>query len=75
METTGILLTVLYIFQSLSNIIIGDYLAKHIVLAEYAIISKNDANIMFILTGLALMIISQIILMGKDLKEDQDLTI
>ncbi|MBR4843270.1 MAG: DUF2975 domain-containing protein [Bacteroidaceae bacterium] len=75
METTGILLTALYLFQSLSNIIIGDYLAKHIVLAEYAVISKNDANIMFILTGLALMIISQIILMGKDLKEEQDLTI
>ena len=30
---------------------------------------------MYILTGLALMIISQIILMGKDLKEEQELTI
>lgn len=75
METAGVLLTGLYLFQSLSNIIIGDYLARHIVLAEYAVISKNDANIMYILTGLALMIISQIILMGKDLKDEQDLTI
>jgi hypothetical protein len=30
---------------------------------------------MYLLTGLGLMIISQIILMGKDLKEEQELTI
>ena len=30
---------------------------------------------MYIFTGLGLMIISQIILMGKDLKEEQELTI
>jgi hypothetical protein len=30
---------------------------------------------MYLITGLALMIISQIILMGKDLQEEQDLTI
>jgi hypothetical protein len=30
---------------------------------------------MYIITGLALMIISQIILKGKDLKEEQELTI
>jgi hypothetical protein len=36
---------------------------------------KNECNSMFIFTGLALMIISQIILMGKDLKDEQELTI
>ena len=48
---------------------------RNIKLAEYDVVFQNNTNSMLIITGLALMIISQIILMGKDLKEEQDLTI
>ena len=47
----------------------------HIQLADHSIIFKNECNSMYILTGLTLLIISQIILMGKDLKDEQELTI
>ncbi|MBO4772312.1 MAG: DUF2975 domain-containing protein [Bacteroidales bacterium] len=48
---------------------------SHIQLAYYSIVYKNDCNIMFLIMGLSLMVISQVILMGKELKEEQDLTI
>lgn len=51
------------------------YLIRNIELAEYEVVFTNDTNQMYILTGLALMIISQIILMGKDIKDEHDLTI
>ena len=44
-------------------------------IAYYNIESMNESNPMLIFTGLALMIISQVILMGKELKEEQELTI
>ena len=75
LETTGILLTVLYLYEWISSYILTKYLINNISLADYAIVYKNECNSMYILTGLALMIISQIILLGKDLKEDQELTI
>jgi len=75
LETTGILLTVLYLFQWFSSYVFTQYCINHIQLTDYYIVYRNEANSMYILTGLALMIISQIILMGKDLKEEQDLTI
>lgn len=75
LETTGYLLTVLYLIQWGVSYAFTEYCRSHIQLADYYIVYKNDANDMFIITGLALMIISQIILMGKDLKEEQELTI
>ena len=75
LETTGYLLTIIYLIRWGVSYGFTEYCRSHIQLADYYIVYKNDANDMFIITGLALMIISQIILMGKDLKEEQELTI
>ena len=75
LDIAGKLLVGLYLFQFIISFIYNIYCINHIYLAQYYVVYKNDANIMLILTGLGLMIISQIILMGKDLKEEQDLTI
>ena len=75
METTGILLSCLFLLRWVIMFSMAHYCINNIELANYEILDKVDANGMLILTGLGLMIISQIILMGKDLKEEQDLTI
>jgi hypothetical protein len=74
-ETTGILLAALYLYDLTISYILYLFYAKNIYLADYYIVFKNESNIMYIITGLALMIISQIILMGKELKEEQELTV
>lgn len=75
LEKAGVILSVFFIFRWTVKFVIAMYLSHTIELARYYIVFRNDTNCMLILTGLALMIISQIILMGKDLKEEQDLTI
>ena len=75
LDIAGKLLVGLYLFQFIFSFVYNIYCINHIQLAQYYVVYKNDANIMLILTGLGLMIISQIILMGKDLKEEQELTI
>ena len=75
LEITGYLLTALYLFQWISSYAFTKYCIDNIQLADYYIVYKNEANHMYIITGLALMIISQIILKGKELKEEQELTI
>ena len=75
LETAGILLSGLYLFTLATSYITTQYFISHIQMADYYIVFKNECNGMYILTGLALMMISQIILMGKDLKEEQELTI
>lgn len=75
LEITGILLTCLYLYELAVSYIVTQYFISHIHLADHSIVFKNECNSMFIFTGLALMIISQIILMGKDLKDEQELTI
>ena len=75
METAGILLSVLYLYTLAISYTTAQYFIHNLHIADYYIVFKNECNGMYILTGLALMIISQIILMGKDLKEDQELTI
>ena len=75
LEITGILLSVLYLYQLATSYLVTQYFIANIHLADHSIVFKNECNRMFILTGLGLMIISQIILMGKDLKEEQELTI
>ena len=75
LETAGILLSVLYLYTLVISYITTQYFIHNLHIADYYIVFKNECNGMYILTGLALMIISQIILMGKDLKEEQELTI
>lgn len=75
METIGKLLVALYIIDVILGFLMTQYYIEHIHIANYAIVYHNDSDIMYIFTGLALMIISQVILMGKELKEEQDLTI
>ena len=75
LETAGILLSVLYLYTLVSSYITTQYFIQNMHIADYYIVFKNECNGMYILTGLALMMISQIILMGKDLKEEQELTI
>ena len=75
LETTGYLLSFVYLYELIVSYIITQYFIANIHLADHSIIFVNECNSMYLLTGLALMIISQIILMGKDLKEEQELTI
>ena len=75
LETAGILLCVLYLYTLAISYITTQYFIHNMHIADYYIVFKNECNGMYILTGLALMIISQIILMGKDLKDEQELTI
>lgn len=75
LETAGILLCVLYLYTLAISYITTQYFIQNMHIADYYIVFKNECNGMYILTGLALMMISQIILMGKDLKDEQELTI
>ena len=75
LEITGILLSLLYLNALIVSYSITQYFIANIHLADHSIVFKNECNSMYLLTGLGLMIISQIILMGKDLKDEQELTI
>lgn len=75
LEISGILLVALYVIQLVGSWLITSYLIDKIHLAGYHVVFVNECNHMYIITGFALMIISQIILMGKELKEEQELTI
>ncbi len=75
MELVGKLLVAYYIYDFIVGFLMTLYYIENIHIANYYIVFHNDANIMYIFTGLALMIISQVILMGKELKEEQELTI
>lgn len=80
LETIGILLSANYVFGGIVGTIWYHTFIKNIQLVDYYVlpfnsVTKGTGGGLWILTGLGLMIISQIILMGKDLKEEQDLTI
>ena len=75
LEKIGFMLSAIYLIELITSYTITKYFINHIILAGHYIVFKNECNIMFLLTGIALLIISQIILMGKDLKEDVDLTV
>ena len=75
LETTGYLLSFIYLYELVVSYIITQYFIANIHLADHSIVFVDESNSMYLLTGLGLMIISQIILMGKDLKEEQELTI
>ena len=75
LEIAGVLLCALYLYDFIVQYSITQYFIHNIHIADHYIVFHNDSNSMYIITGLALMIISQIILKGKDLKEEQELTI
>lgn len=74
-ERSGILLVALYVVDFIGSLVLTMIFADHIHIAGYHVVFVNGCNHMYLITGFALMIISQIILMGKELKEDQELTI
>jgi len=74
-EKIGIILCAIYMVEWIASYVVTQYFISHIQLAYYSIVYKNDCNIMFLIMGLSLMVISQVILMGKEMKEEQDLTI
>lgn len=75
LEKSGILLVALYIVDLVGSYAITMYYANHIHIGGYHVVFVNSCNSMYIITGFALMIISQVILMGKELKDEQELTI
>ncbi len=75
LETAGFLLSFLYLFTLATSYLTTQYFIDNIQMADYYVVFKNECDGMYILTGLGLMMISQIILMGRDMKEEQELTI
>ena len=75
METAGIVMIIMQLIYGTASYFAVQLLLKHVDIS-YLNISMDDSKIgYFVILGLILMIFSQIILMGKDLKEEQDLTI
>ena len=75
LEKAGKLLVAIWIVGRIVGYIILSIMKKNLLLAGYDIDFPIVGDVTFIIMGLALMIVSQIILMGKDLKEEQELTI
>lgn len=75
LEKLGKLLVAYCVMDFVVKYVFAQYCIHNIYIAGYHIVFRNTTNGMDLFTGLALMIISQIILMGKELKEEQDLTI
>jgi len=75
LERTGFLLIAYYVVVFIRCIWYAFYMANHVYLAGLHVVFRSHGNWMYIVSGLGLLIISQIIIMGKDLKEDVDLTV
>ncbi len=75
LETLGIMLVGLYFADLITSYAIAQYNIHHVFMADYDIVFCNTSNIMYIISGLAFMVVSQVILMGKELKDEQDLTV
>ena len=74
LEMAGWLLVATWLVGNVADYIHIQMLRKAVLMAYYDIFWR-PAGINYVIFGLVLMIISQIILMGKDLKEEQELTI
>lgn len=75
LEWSGWMLTIFYLIS-----LVGSYswyiqLGRCIHLKNYVMAYHNETSCWILLIGLILMVLSQIIQMGKELKEEQDLTI
>lgn len=76
LERTGILLTLGYGVSFVGGFLFFNYIKTHVAIKGYEVVSNlGDCNEMLLLTGLGLMIISQIMLIATKIKEEQDLTI
>ena len=74
LETAGWLLVAFWVFANVISYVHTQILQNAVEMAYYNIYWKS-VSVNYIIYGLVLMIISQIILKGKDLKEEQELTI
>ena len=74
LETAGWLLVAFWLLANVLSYIQILLLRKTVMIAYYNI-PWESASIFYIVFGLVLMILSQIILKGKDLKDEQELTI
>ena len=75
LEKAGKLLVAIWIVGRVTAYIVLFIMKRNLLLAGYEIDFPIIGDVTFLIFGFALMIVSQIILMGKDLKEEQDLTI
>lgn len=74
-EKLGALVIFFDFYMYLMAWLLSYYARQHFTLAQYDIVTGVGLETMPLILGLVLMIISQIILMGKELKEEQELTI
>ena len=75
LEKAGKILFGIWLVGKIAGFVVEWILKESLLLAYYDVDVPILGNLTFAIFGLALMIVSQIILMGKDLKEEQDLTI
>lgn len=75
LDKLGKLLVAYYVMDFVVKYVFAQYCIHNIHIAGYHVVFRNTTNGMDLFAGLALMIISQIILMGKELKDEQELTI
>ena len=74
LELAGILLVIIQLLNYAGSYIMTQTLVRSVNMAYYDIVWLPQRTTCLIM-GLTLMIVSQVILMGKDLKEEQELTI
>ena len=75
LEKAGKLLVTIWIVGRIIGYIVLSIMKQNLLMAGYDIDFPIIGNVTFLIFGLALMIVSQIILMGKELQEEQELTI
>lgn len=75
LKRIGFLLLAIYIVEWTAKYFCTEYLIEHVRMAHYDIVYHNDSNSMYLIMGLSLLIISEIVMMGKDLKDEHDLTV
>ena len=74
LELAGILLVAFWVWEYIRSYIVTQVLVQYVNMAYYDI-KWFTPNFICLIMGLAMMIVSQIILMGKELQEEQELTI
>lgn len=75
LEKAGKLLVAIWVVGRITGYIVLFIMKRNLLLAGYEIDFPIIGDVTFLIFGLALMIVSQIILMGKELQEEQELTI
>ncbi len=75
LHRTGWMMVAYYLLSYLGSYIVYLSIKESIQVAQYIIVHHCETSIWMLIMGLVLLVISQVILMGKDLKEEQELTI